>query len=170
MHSRKRTNQYTTTCWSNVGNDAINTYWVVEYCYYWSLWLYPLSCKELVAHSAFVFHNIRINCDPNWKACEIPNFRWRSQAGASPALLSRKLWSLYVLFTFSTLSWSVTFCSLMEKWIEHGRLLDRVLVMSLQEITELWGGVFLNNYVLKITGWPLFPWNKPGMTKKPFNY
>ena len=195
---------------SFVAGEAMNSYWVVGIVMIQVVRPWSLSCTEsllLNVHLAFMFQNIRINCDPfpSEKGLRDPGVQVdepaSQDASAAPALLSGKLQiqiasqKLYVLFTFllrfffffyfffglhtffvlgeNNLSLEVsfiTFCSYEGKWIGHGRLLYRISVMPIVDITELKEGVFLSYRVLEITGWPLIPWNKPGMTKKPFNY
>ena len=178
---------------SFVAGEAMNSYWVVGIVMIQVVRPWSLSCTEsllLNVHLAFMFQNIRINCDPfpSEKGLRDPGVQVdepaSQDASAAPALLSGKLQiqiasqKLYVLFTFLLrffffffmLSWPITFCSYEGKWIGHGRLLYRISVMPIVDITELKEGVFLSYRVLEITGWPLIPWNKPGMTKKPFNY
>lgn len=166
--------------------DAVNGYWVVGIVMIRAVCWWSLSCREILAPTECALslyvsqHQNKLWSVSNWKACRISVFRWKCQPAKIPPQhcfpgdykfkLPCNSFTCFSHFFFFMLSWPITFCSYAGKWIEHRRLLDRILVMPLWEVTELKGAAFLNNSVWNITGWPLFPWNKPGMTKKSFNY
>ena len=100
---------------SFVAGEAMNSYWVVGIVMIQVVRPWSLSCTEsllLNVHLAFMFQNIRINCDPfpSEKGLRDPGVQVdepaSQDASAAPALLSGKLQiqiasqKLYVLFTF----------------------------------------------------------------------
>lgn len=69
---------------SSVACSALNRYWVVEHCYeptrlLVALELQRISCSDW---TAFMFHHIRMNCDPSLtkSPARSPLSRYRSQA------------------------------------------------------------------------------------------
>lgn len=116
-----------------------------------------------------MFHNIRINCDlsltdrPAGPQCSgrranQPRCLCRPQLCSLENYKFKLPCSSFMCFShFFMLSWPITFCIHVGKWIEHGTLVDRISVMPLLEVFKLEGGIFLNNSVLKSLDGPFFP-------------
>lgn len=121
-----------------------------------------------------MFHNIRINCDLSLTERPVGS-QCSGRRANQPRCLCHPSFApwkirhlnclavaLYALHFFSC--YLITFCSYVRKRFEHEKILERLLLIPLLEVTELREGGISESSVLKITGWRLFSRNKPGKT------
>lgn len=119
----------------------------------------------LNVRSVFMSQKIRINCDPSLKGPQDPRIQVEEPTSqvtySSPSCAF--FFKCYLSLSHFTVMWENEL-SMVGYLMEFNHTFNRS--------SRSWKKRYfcVCNSVLKITRLPLFPWNIPGTTKKPFNY